>query len=193
MVSIKLEGTTSLQKGDGIVARLAEAPGRSPGWATSPHSPSTASSSSARPPRPWRAGRGREHAPADGRSREPSRLWASPVRSLRSSHPAGWGRIQPHANAGFECWSKGVDVVTDATRTTTVTARHQIQYAAGVELEATPKLTLIVDFLGQHIRGAGQVGFVTDTPPANPLGVTSTNRWSRLAEGIQKITFGTRA
>ncbi len=99
------------------------------------------------------------------------------------------GRIQPHANAGYEWWSKGVDVFTNFARTSSVTARHQIQYAAGVELEATPKLTLIVDFLGQHIRGAGQVGLVTDTAGPNALGVTSYESLVALPEGLQKLTL----
>ena len=62
------------------------------------------------------------------------------------------GRIQPHANAGFEFWSKGVTVVTGGP-SSSVQARHQIQVAAGVEVEATPKLTLMLDFIGQQIRG----------------------------------------
>jgi hypothetical protein len=99
----------------------------------------------------------------------------------------GKGRIRPHANGGFEFWSKGVEVATSFTQNTTVTARHQIQYAAGVELEATPKLTFIVDFLGRHIQGAGKVGFVTDTLSPNSLGVTSTESLVALPDGIQKL------
>ena len=112
------------------------------------------------------------------------------TRTLASFVASGrMGRIQPHANAGYEWWSKGVDVFTNAARTSSVTARHQIQYAAGVELEATPKLTLLVDFLGQHIRGAGQVGLVTDTAGANALGVTSYESLVALPDGLQKFTL----
>jgi hypothetical protein len=97
----------------------------------------------------------------------------------------GTGRLRPHANVGFEVWSKGAEVATSATGGS-VSVRHQIQYAAGVELEATPKVTLLVDFLGQEIRGGGRVGTVTDTPAANPAGVTSIQSMVALAEGIRK-------
>ena len=99
---------------------------------------------------------------------------------------AGRGRFRPHASGGFEVWSKGLDVSTNPATGEKVSVRHQIQYTAGVELEATPKLTLLVDFLGQHIRGGGQVGLVTDTPPVNPAGITSVQSMVALSEGIRK-------
>ena len=95
----------------------------------------------------------------------------------------GKGKFRPHGMAGFEYWSKGVHVSTGSE---TVTVRHQIQYAGGIEVEAHPKLTLLVDFLGQQIRGGGQVGLVTDTPPANPDGISSITSMAALAEGIRK-------
>jgi hypothetical protein len=101
----------------------------------------------------------------------------------------GRGRLRPHANGGFEWWSKGISVVTDFTRATRVTVRHQIMYAAGIEFEAAPKLTLLVDALGRHIRGGGRVGFRTETPPPNPLGVTAVESAVTLAQGIQKFTL----
>lgn len=106
---------------------------------------------------------------------------------------SGRGRFRPHANVGFEYWSDGIDVITDFTRNTTVTARHQLLYGGGVELEATPKVTVMVDVLGRHIRGAGRVGFRTDTPsPTSPLaglGVTSFESAVALDEGIRKLTL----
>jgi hypothetical protein len=62
-------------------------------------------------------------------------------------------------------------------------------YAAGIEFEAAPKLTLLVDALGRHIRGGGRVGFRTETPPPNPLGVTAVESAVTLAQGIQKFTL----
>lgn len=116
-----------------------------------------------------------------------SRALASVVAS------AGRGRFRPHASAGFEFWGDGVNVVTDFTRETTVTARHQVQYAAGVEVEATPKLTLLADVLGRHILGAGQIGFRTDSPaPGSPdvaLGVSSFESAVALDRGISKLTM----
>ena len=103
---------------------------------------------------------------------------------------SGRGRIRPHVNGGFEFWSEGVDVVTNFDKNpSTVTARHQIQYAGGVEVEAAPKLTLLVDLLGRHILGAGKIGFQTTVPPPNAQGVTSFESAVALPEGIQKLTL----
>jgi hypothetical protein len=99
---------------------------------------------------------------------------------------AGKGRLKPHGSGGFEYWSKGVGAPTDFTARTGVEARHQIVYAAGIELEANPKVTFNVDFLGQHIRGAGQVGYVTDTPPAGSTGINTVQSLVALSEGIRK-------
>jgi hypothetical protein len=83
----------------------------------------------------------------------------------------GRGRLRPHANVGYEWWSKGIDVVSDVAPT--VTARHHFQYSAGLEVEAAPRLTLNLDFLSRKINGAGKVGTVTQTvnfpgPPGQP-------------------------
>ena len=101
---------------------------------------------------------------------------------------AGRGKLRPHANAGFEWWSKGITVVSDPLRNTAVTVRHQWQYAAGIEFEASPKLTLNVDGIGRHIRGGGRVGYRVETPPPNPLGVTAVETAITLSQGIQKFS-----
>ena len=98
----------------------------------------------------------------------------------------GTGRIRPHASGGFEFWSKGVDVTSNPANGEKVSVRHQVQYAAGVEVEATPKLTLLVEYLGQHIRGGGQVGLVSDTPPPTSTGITAVQSLVALPEGIRK-------
>jgi hypothetical protein len=102
---------------------------------------------------------------------------------------SGQGRIRPHVNGGFEWWSEGVDVVSDFRENSTVTARHQIQYAGGIEIEAAPKLTLMVDLLGRHILGAGKIGFQSTVPGPNAQGVTSFESAVALPEGVQKITL----
>jgi hypothetical protein len=103
---------------------------------------------------------------------------------------SGRGRIRPHVNGGFEFWNEGVDVVTNFEKNpSTVTARHQVQYAGGVEFEAAPKLTLVVDLLGRHILGAGKIGFQTTVLPPNPQGVTSFDSAVAMPEGIQKLTL----
>ncbi len=62
----------------------------------------------------------------------------------------GKGPLKPHGSVGFEFWNKAVAAGTDKLR-------NQFQYAAGVEIVAAPKLTLLVDLLGQRILGAGPI------------------------------------
>jgi hypothetical protein len=105
-------------------------------------------------------------------------------------YSSGQGRFRPHVNGGFEAWSDGVDlVVSFDPRRPTIEARHQIQYAAGFEFEATPKATVLLDFLGRHILGAGQVGYQTQTPTTPVFGVTSFESLVALPEGIRKLTL----
>lgn len=94
----------------------------------------------------------------------------------------GQGRVRPHANVGFEFWSKGVSAVSDVAPNTSVTARHQLQYAGGLEFEATPKCTLLVDLLGGQIFGGGKIGFANVGTPSGDSAVA-------LPEGIQKLSL----
>lgn len=94
---------------------------------------------------------------------------------------SGQGRFRPHANVGYEWWSKGVSVSSDATQGGTVTARHQLQYAAGLELEAAPKFTLLLDAVGGEVFGAGKLGFQPD--PA----ATSSSSLVTLPKGLTKV------
>ncbi len=99
----------------------------------------------------------------------------------------GQGRVRPHGNVGYEFWSKGVSVTSDYAQNSSVTARHQLQYAAGLELEATPKATLLIDVLGGQIFGGGKVGVQTDT--FTTPGITSGTSAVALPEGIQRISL----
>jgi hypothetical protein len=100
---------------------------------------------------------------------------------------SGQGRFRPHANGGFEYWSKGVGVVSDNAPNSTVTARNQLHYAAGFEFEAAPKATLLVDVIGGEILGGGKLGFQADTTTAP--GVTSSGSLVALPEGISKVSL----
>ena len=102
---------------------------------------------------------------------------------------SGRGRVRPHGNGGFEFWSAGIDVPADFNDppTTTVTARHMVQYAGGVEFEATPKITLIGDVIGRHILGAGRVE--TQPIPVTDPRFTSAEAVLALPKGIRKITL----
>ena len=99
----------------------------------------------------------------------------------------GRGRLRPHFNGGYERWSDGIEVVTDFRRNTTLTARDQIRYAAGVELEAAPKLTLLLDLVGRRIRHAGEVGSRTEPADDNVPGITAFTSAVAIPEGIQKL------
>ncbi len=99
----------------------------------------------------------------------------------------GQGRFRPHANAGYEWWSKGVSVISDYTPGGIVTARNQIQYAAGFEFEAAPKATVLVDVIGGQILGGGKLGFQPDTTTAP--GATSSSSLVALPEGITRVSL----
>jgi hypothetical protein len=185
MVSVKLRATSALVNGQGVVTRLAETDGVYSGIGDiaaiakyrffkfkGPELPDPGGIAilvNARMPTGDRD---------NLRGLDVTRTLVSAVTSF------GTGKLRPHANVGFEYWSKSVDVPSSFTGGQ-VKIRHQIQYAAGVELEATPKLTLNVDFIGQHIRGGGQVGAVTDTP-TGLTGVSSLQSLVALEDGIRK-------
>jgi len=99
----------------------------------------------------------------------------------------GQGRFRPHGNAGFEYWNKGVGVASDYAQNGSVTARHQVAYAAGFEFEAVPKVTLLADLLGRQILGGGRLDVVTDS--STPPGALSSSSLVALPEGISKLTL----
>jgi hypothetical protein len=102
---------------------------------------------------------------------------------------AGKGKFRPHANGGFEWWEKPVHVPTGLPPSFGTGVRHQIQYAAGVEFEAAPKLTILMDVLGRHVRGGGQIETQTYAiPPGNVFGVESFEAAAVTSHGIRKIT-----
>ena len=71
-------------------------------------------------------------------------------------YSSGRGKFRPHGNVGFEWWEKGLTVqssVSGVTPYSTVEARHMLQYAAGAEFEATPRITLIVGRPGPPLPG----------------------------------------
>jgi hypothetical protein len=97
---------------------------------------------------------------------------------------SGQGRLRPHANGGFEVWNKSVDTVTDFTTRTTARARHQVLYAAGLEFEAAPKLTLLIDVVGQNVLSAGKTAYQGVQPPPGASAATSL---VTLSDGLRKI------
>jgi hypothetical protein len=102
---------------------------------------------------------------------------------------AGKGRLRPHANAGFEWWEKGLEVVKDYSEVNRVGARHQVQYNAGFELEAGPKMTLLVDFVGRQILGGGRVEVQGVPVPPAFVGVSSLDVAVATDKKIRKFAL----
>jgi hypothetical protein len=96
----------------------------------------------------------------------------------------GPGRFSVHAGGGFEFWSKGIEVA-GAPGANPITIRHQIEYSGGLEVEAAPKLTIVADFVGQHVLGGGQIGTAVASISGVP-NVTSATSMVALADGITK-------
>jgi hypothetical protein len=63
------------------------------------------------------------------------------------------GRISPHASGGYELWSDKVRLQGDAF------VKDQINYAVGVELEAHPKATVVLDVVGRRLLHGGDTGY----------------------------------
>ena len=93
----------------------------------------------------------------------------------------GKGPLKPHGSVGFEFWNKAVAAGTDEMR-------HQFQYAIGAEIVAAPKITFLVDLLGQRILGAGPIGLGA-VPVLPGSGATSAESLVFLDGSINKITL----
>jgi len=65
------------------------------------------------------------------------------------------GRLSPHANVGYEFWSDHVPFTESAS----IAARNQVRYAAGAEFDASPRLTVLVDLVGNSVLRAGKIGY----------------------------------
>jgi hypothetical protein len=91
-------------------------------------------------------------------------------------------RVSPHMNIGFTLSGKGH--VERGLVFEPIGASDEFNYAAGVEIVAHPKLTLLADFLGRTLLSAGTLELETRTypfrpgaasAPPTPLQTSSTN------------------
>ena len=64
-------------------------------------------------------------------------------------------------------------------------AKDEIKYALGVEFEAHPRATVVVDVVGRHLRHGGKVGYQTFTVGSS----SSIDALVALPEGIQQISL----
>lgn len=185
VVTVKLAGSTSVVNGNGVVTRLAETNSIFAGLGDISALAKYRVVKFGGGPIPDPGGIAlvvNAHLPTG--SRENLRGLGITRTLVSGVVSGGRGRVTPHASVGFEYWSKGVDVA--AAPNQTVSIRHQFQYAGGLELEAAPKLTLVVDYLGQKIFGGGQIGLAPDPFSAGLPGATSATSMVALADGISK-------
>jgi hypothetical protein len=75
--------------------------------------------------------------------------------------------------------------VSSGNANSSVSLRHQFQYAGGIEIAAAPKLTLLADFVGQRIMGGGPVVFGAVTPLTG-AGITSIQSLLLQDGGLNK-------
>jgi hypothetical protein len=168
LVTVKVSGSSSLVDGNGVVARLAESNNKFSGLGDIAAVAKFRFVKFKGPDVPDPGGialYGTMRLPTGSRENLRglglTRTMASVVGSF------GRGPLRPHGSIGFEYWNKSIDSGGDSLR-------HQFQYAGGVEIAAAPKLTLLMDFLGQKLLGAGPVVLGPAPIPLGGLGLTQT-------------------
>jgi hypothetical protein len=97
------------------------------------------------------------------------------------------GRVSPHANIGYEIWTGGVVIPEDFQGLSTITAKDQAQYSAGVEFEVHPQLSVMVDVLGRYVRGAGRLGYQPYTFNPNYAGVSGAEALIAVPSGVNTV------
>ena len=185
LVSIKLEATTSLVSGTGTVVRLAETNGVYSGIGDIAAIVKFKLAKFKGPDVPDPGGLAlmlNTRLPTGDRDNLRGLGVTRTMAALVFS--AGKGKLRPHATAGFDFWSKSVDIPTATATGGLIKVRHQTHVAGGVEVEATPKVTLLLDFIGQKTRNGGEVGIVSDPVPANSAGISAVQSLVTLPEGI---------
>jgi hypothetical protein len=102
------------------------------------------------------------------------------TRTLTSVIWSHGGVISPHANVGYEFWSDEVPISESGD----VFAKDQIKYAAGIEFEAHPRMTIIVDLVGRQLRHGGKVDYESFDRPAG-----SIDALVGVSGGIQQVSL----
>jgi hypothetical protein len=187
LISMKLEATTTQVLANGVVARLAETSGVYSGIGDIA---AVAKFKVAKLPGPDIPDPGGLALMLTMRlptgSRENLRGLGVTRTLASAAFSAGKGPFKPHITGGYEFWSKSVDIPTRTATGGLIKVRHQVQLAAGFEIEAAPKVTLLLDFIGQKIRNGGEVGIVSDPVAGNAGGIREIQSLVVLPEGILK-------
>jgi hypothetical protein len=77
------------------------------------------------------------------------------TRTLVSAIWSRAGKVSPHVNIGYEFWSAAVPI----SPKNQVSAKNQLLYVAGAEVEAHPRLTIIMDLIGRRLGRGGALGY----------------------------------
>jgi hypothetical protein len=104
------------------------------------------------------------------------------TRTLLSAIWSQGGRVSPHANVGYEFWSTDVAIAPSRN----VFAKNQVKYAFGVEFEAHPRVTAVLDIVGRRQLNGGQVGYVTFAAPG---GLGTVDGLVGLSEGLNVVSL----
>ena len=184
IVTVKVDGTSSLANGNGDMILFASGNGVASGLGDiAGHVKYRFYSFGSRPARSRGVGGDGHDAPPDRRYGEPPRSGCHPDAGL--VHRLQRTRTIPAARQRrVRVVEQRVSASRRTThRTATVTARHQFEYAAGLEFEAAPKVTLLVDLLGRTDIRRRQTG-CRGGPSPRP-GVTSSASWSRCRKAFR--------
>ncbi len=98
-----------------------------------------------------------------------------------------FGRFSPHLNAGYEFWSSSIVVPQDFQGLTTLATNGQVNYAAGVEIEANDRLTIVADLVGRFLRGTGQVGYQPFEYRENNSNIQGATALVASPNGVQSL------
>jgi hypothetical protein len=104
------------------------------------------------------------------------------------------GRVSPHLNVGYEFWAASVPLARDnATREVTVSAKNQVKYAIGLEIQPQPRLTFVIDLVGRHLLNGGELGYQSVSTSVASTGCPSppcsSNALFVLSNGIHVVSL----
>jgi hypothetical protein len=85
-------------------------------------------------------------------------------------------------NVGYEFWSDSVRLTSGSN----AAVKDQIKYAFGIEWEANPRATLVIDVLGRHLKGGGRARYETLQNVFGPG--TSLQALAAIPEGITAVS-----
>jgi Putative MetA-pathway of phenol degradation len=103
------------------------------------------------------------------------------TRTLVSGIWSQGGTVSPHVNVGYEFWSAGVPI----SATGDVSAKNEFKYAFGVEIQAHPRATVVVDVIGRNLMHGGRVVYQSFSGPSG----SSIDALVASPHGVQQVLF----